>query len=101
MNSYYIVMAYSGSYNFNYIAIPLITNFELGNKVRYFGYTGLYLGLLTQATNYTTLSTTSQPDLTPYDLSYNPTDVLNDYEFGGLIGVGTKIPLLIFVIILD
>ena len=28
-----------------------------------------------------------------YDLSYNPSNIFNKFEFGGLVGLGTKIPM--------
>jgi len=86
-------IAYTGSFNVNYITIPLVTNFEIGKKVKYYGYTGIYIGFLVKAENYTIFMSTSSPDLIKYDLSYDPTEVFNKKEFGGLVGVGIKIPL--------
>ncbi len=77
----------------NYITLPLITNFEIGKKVKYYGYTGIYIGFLVKAENYTSLISNSSSDLIIYDLSYDPTEVFNKKEFGGLVGVGIKIPL--------
>jgi len=84
---------YDGYYHINYITIPLITNFEIGKRVKYYGYTGIYIGFLVKAENYTLFISTSSPDLIKYDLSYDPTEVFNKKEFGGLVGVGIKIPL--------
>ena len=84
---------YSGNYNINYFTMPIITNFEIGKKVKYYGYAGIYAGFLTKAENYTSFISTSSPDLIIYDLSYDPTEVFNKREFGGLVGLGIKIPL--------
>lgn len=86
-------VAYTGNFNINYITIPLIANFEIGKKVKYYGYAGIYAGFLTKAENYTSFISTSSPDLLIYDLSYDPTEVFNKQEFGGLVGFGIKIPL--------
>lgn len=86
-------VAYTGSFDVNYITVPLITNFEIGKRVKYYGYAGVYAGFLTKAENYTSFISTSSPDLIIYDLSYDPTKVFNKREFGGLVGLGIKIPL--------
>ena len=86
-------VAYSGSFNVNYIFVPLITNFEIGKRVKYYGYTGIYIGFIVKAENYTSFISTSSSDLIIYDLSYDPTEVFNKQEFGGLVGVGIKIPI--------
>jgi len=84
---------YSGNYSINYFTIPLITNFEIGKRVKYYGYTGVYIGFLVKAENYTSFISTASSDLIIYDLSYDPTELFNKQEFGGLVGVGIKIPL--------
>lgn len=84
---------YSGNYNINYFTIPIITNFEIGKRVKYYGYTGFYIGFLVKVENYTSFISTSSSDLIIYDLSYDPTEVFNKQEFGGLVGVGIKIPI--------
>ena len=86
-------LGYSGNFNVKYITIPLITNFEIGKNVRFYGSAGIYLGFLVKIENYTSFSSTSSPNLTIYDMSYDPTYIFNKYEFGGLIGLGIKIPL--------
>lgn len=86
-------VAYSGHFNINYIIVPLVTNFEIGKRVKYFGYTGIYMGFLIKAENYTSLLSTSSSEFIIYDISYDPTNVFNKYEFGGLVGIGIKIPL--------
>jgi hypothetical protein len=84
---------FRGSYDFNYISIPFLANFEIGNKIRYFGYAGLSAGFLVKAKNYSSASSTSSPDPVIYDRSYDPTEYVNKYEFGGLVGLGIRIPL--------
>ncbi len=85
--------SYLGNFNINYITTPIITNFEIGKKVKYYGYAGIYMSLLIKAENYTSTSVIYYPDLIVSDKSYDPTNEFNKYEFGGLLGVGIKIPL--------
>ncbi len=85
-------IAYKGNFKTKYISIPLILNLEIGKNVKYYGYAGCYLGFLLNVENYTSYSSTSSPDLKIYDMSYEPTE-FNKYEFGGLFGLGAKIPL--------
>lgn len=84
---------YKGHYYIDYITIPLVTSFVIGKKIQYYANTGLFLGLLIDADNYTRLSSTSSPVLTRYDLSYDPIEVFTKSEFGVLIGLGIRIPL--------
>jgi len=82
-----------GYYSMSYLTIPVIADFEFGKHIKYYGYAGVYIGFLTKAENYTSLSSTSSSELIVYDLSYDPSNVFNKYEFGGLIGLGIKFPL--------
>ena len=85
--------AYSGNYNINYLTIPVIINYELGKTVKYYGYAGIYWGLLTQVENQTTFSSTSQPYIVRHDYSYDPTDEFYKNELGLILGLGLKVPL--------
>ena len=82
-----------GDYQTSYVTIPIIVHYEVGNKVKYYGLTGLYFGILAKVENYTSLSTTSSPYITVYDLSYDPSNIFEKIEFGGIIGLGAKIPI--------
>ena len=82
-----------GNYRLKYITIPLIVNFEIGKKVKFYGYIGTYFGILLKSSNYTSFSTLFTSGIIAYDLSYDPSHEFNDFEFGGLVGLGTKIPL--------
>ena len=82
-----------GDYQTSYVTIPIIVQYVVGNKVKYYGLTGLYFGILAKVENYTSLSSTSSPVLMVYDLSYNPSNIFNKFEFGGLVGLGTKITM--------
>ncbi|TSA26868.1 MAG: PorT family protein, partial [Bacteroidetes bacterium] len=87
-------VGYTGNYKTKYISIPLTTIFEIGKNIKYYGYVGINLRLLVKADNYTSVSSTSEPvALHTYDLSYDPTFLFNKSEFGGLVGLGIKIPL--------
>lgn len=82
-----------GNYSLNYLTVPIIAHFEIGKKVKYYGYTGVYFGFLIKAENYTSLTSLVSSGLVVYDLTYDPTNVFNKYEFGGLVGLGIKFPL--------
>lgn len=82
-----------GNYSLNYLTVPIIAHFEIGKNVKYYGYTGVYFGFLIKAENYTSLTSLTTPGIVVYDLSYDPTNVFNKYEFGGLVGLGVKFPL--------
>ncbi len=82
-----------GNYSMSYLTIPIIAHFEIGKNVKYYGYTGVYFGFLIKAENYTSLTSLTTPGLVVYDLSYDPTNVFNKNEFGGLVGLGIKFPL--------
>lgn len=86
-------VGYSGNYKIKYISIPLLLNFEFGNNIKYFGYTGVYYTFLIKVDNHTTLSSTSSPELIKYDYSYDPTNEFNKDELGAIVGLGIKIPL--------
>ena len=86
-------LTYTGKYRLRYLTIPVISCFEIGKNVKYYGYTGIYVGFLVNAENYTSLLSTSSSELVIYDLSYDPTEVFNKQVFGGLVGLGIKIPL--------
>ncbi len=85
--------ALEGNYSMSYLTIPIIAHFEIGKNVKYYGYAGVYFGFLIKAENYTSLSSTSSSNLIVYDLSYDPTNIFNKSEFGGLVGLGIKFPL--------
>lgn len=82
-----------GNYSMSYLTIPIIAHFEIGKNVKYYGYTGVYFGFLIKAENYTSFSTLSSSTIIVYDLSYDPTNVFNKNEIGGLVGLGIKFPL--------
>lgn len=88
-------LAYSGNYSYNYITMPISFSYEFGKSIKYYGYTGITLGLLTKVENQTTLVNPSSPELLIYDLSYDPTDEFNKIELGAIVGVGIKIPLFV------
>jgi len=83
---------YSGNFRLKYLTIPFTSHFEIGNKVMYYGYAGVYVAFRLKAENSTSVVSDS-PDLVIYDKSYDPTDIFNKHEFGGLVGIGIKIPL--------
>lgn len=85
--------ARKGDYQTSYITIPLLIQYEVGNKVKYFGLTGLYFGVLARVENYTSQSTTSSAVLIVYDLSYDPSNIFEKFEFGGVIGLGASLPM--------
>ena len=83
----------SGNFRLKYLTIPFTSHFEIGNKVMYYGYAGVYVAFRLNAENSISYSSTGYPDLVIYDMSYDPTDIFNKHEFGGLVGIGIKIPL--------
>lgn len=92
-NPWIIGGGYSGNFRSKYLTIPFTSHFEIGNKVMYYGYAGVYVAFRLNAENSISFLSTSSPDLVIYDKSYNPTDIFNKHEFGGLVGLGIKIPL--------
>jgi len=84
---------YSGNFRLKYLTIPFTSHFEIGNKVMYYGYAGVYVAFRLKAENSTSVVSNYSPDLVIYDMSYDPTDIFNKHEFGGLVGLGIKIPL--------
>ena len=85
--------SYKGNYKTSYLTIPIIAHFEGGKHVNFYGYSGIYFGFLVEAENYSSLTSLQFPNTIVYDLSYDPTEVFNAYELGGIIGMGIKIPL--------
>jgi len=83
----------SGNFRLKYLTIPFTSHFEIGNKVMYYGYAGVYVAIRLKAENSTSVVSNYSPDLVIYDMSYDPTDIFNKHEFGGLVGIGIKIPL--------
>ena len=66
--------SYWGMYKLKYITIPLLANIEFGKSIKYYGYTGLYMSLLSNAENRTTVSIIGGHGiLWTYDHSYDPT----------------------------
>ncbi len=84
---------YWGKYSIKYLTIPLIIQYQLGKKVKFYGYSGISFGMLLQANNSTSLSSTSTSTLKIYDYSYDPTNEFNKFELGEIFGLGIKIPL--------
>jgi len=84
---------YWGNYNMKYLTIPLAINYQFGNSIKYYGYTGIYMSILLKAENQTSFATSATSTLRIYDYSYDPTDEFNKYEFGGTVGIGIKIPV--------
>lgn len=81
-------------YNLNYISVPLSVSYELGKKLKYYGYAGLYFNYLNSATNNITITSTADPTgPSRFDESYDPTDDFNKKEMGFAVGAGLKIPL--------
>ena len=85
--------SYTGNYNIKYITIPAIIQYELGKNVKYYAYSGINFGILVKAENQTSFISTSSSQLIIYDLSYDPADEFNNFELGGIFGLGIKIPL--------
>lgn len=85
---------YYGDYMMNYISVPLSVNYEIGKKLKYYGYGGLSLNFLNSAVNNLTSTSTADPNLPScFDNSYDPTDDFNKKEMGLIVGAGLKIPL--------
>jgi len=45
-------ITYSGNFRLKYLTIPITALFEIGKNVKYYGYTGIYVGFLLKAENY-------------------------------------------------
>jgi Outer membrane protein beta-barrel domain len=81
----------NGFYKMQYFTIPASFAYEIGKSVKYYGYGGMSLSLLLQASNYTSSASNSSNPIY-YDESYRPTE-FNKQEAETLAGLGIKIPL--------
>jgi opacity protein-like surface antigen len=75
----------------NYLTLPVLAKFDLGEKQRVFGYGGLYAGLLVSA-NITgnEVITNKYP---PYDVTTTPIDrdykdEIKNFDMGAVLGMG-------------
>jgi len=84
---------YWGNYSLKYLNVPFAIKYQFGNSIKYYGYTGFYMSVLLKAENQTSFATSATSTLRIYDYSYDPTDEFNKYEFGGIVGLGMKIPV--------
>lgn len=86
-------VSYSGFYKFKYIELPILSLFEFGRSIKYFGFAGIDIKRLLQSENYTLYSVVLYPESKVYDLSYNPSSICNYYELSSIIGLGISFPL--------
>jgi len=80
----------------NYLTVPLLAKFDLGEKQRVFAYTGLYFGFLLSARISGTEVITNKYDpedvtSTSVDKDYN--DQINNFDMGAVLGLGADFKL--------
>lgn len=80
----------------NYLTVPILAKFDLGEKQRVFAYTGLYFGFLLSATIEGTEVITNKYDpedvtSTPVDRDYK--DDINNFDMGAVLGLGADFRL--------
>lgn len=82
--------------NLNYLTLPVLARFDLGDKKRVFGYTGLYAGYLLSATIKGDL--VRYPDNNPSDRVETRVDRdyksdIDNFDLGAVFGVGFDIAI--------
>jgi len=80
----------------NYLTLPILAKFDLGNKNRIFGYGGLYFGYLLSANIEGTEVITNKYD--PDDVTTNPVnrdykDDISNFDMGAVFGLGADFRL--------
>lgn len=75
----------------NYLTLPVLAKFDMGEKNRVFGYGGLYLGLLMSSsiTGNEVITNKYDPDdviTTPIDRDYK--DEIQNFDMGAVFGMG-------------